>query len=178
MFLKMGSQRRSSRRGNGQLPHDLAIDCIKSDTDQPGFEERFISDYIGKGVFATREFKNGDFLLQYKGELISAKEGEQREKEYSSEQGSFLYFFQWKGATFCIDATFSSGLGRMVNDLPAKKSNCKMKKLEVSGRVWLCLFAIKNILPNTELRYDYGVKDLPWRFNCVMVTTGCLWQQV
>ena len=50
----------------------------------------------GKGVFATREFKNGDFFLQYKGKLISAKEGEQCEKEYSSEQGSFLYFFSGK----------------------------------------------------------------------------------
>lgn len=78
----------------------------------------------------------------------------------NSEQDCYL--------NFSIDATFSSGLGRMVNDLPAKKSNCKMKKLEVSGRVWLCLFATKNILPNTELRYDYGVKDLPWRFNCGM----------
>ena len=35
-------------------------------------------------------------MSQYKGELISAKEGDQREKEYSLEQGGFLYFFSGK----------------------------------------------------------------------------------
>lgn len=43
----LGDQYYCACRENGQLLHDLAIDCIKSDTDQPGFEERFISDYIG-----------------------------------------------------------------------------------------------------------------------------------
>ena len=64
---------------------------------------------------------------------------------------------------FSIDATFSHGLGRLVNDLPAKKANCKMKTMVVSGKVCLCIFATRDIAPNTELRYDYGLKDLPWR---------------
>ncbi|XP_068758091.1 uncharacterized protein [Montipora capricornis] len=38
-----------------------------------------------------------------------------------------------------------------------------MKKVIVSGKVCLCLFATKDIAPNEELRYDYGLKDLPWR---------------
>lgn len=58
-------------------------------------------------------------MLQYKGELISAKEGEQREKEYSPEQGSFLYFFQWKGATFWW-AKFSRKYG---NSIQTNKNN-------------------------------------------------------
>lgn len=54
----------------------------------------------GKGVFATREFQMGDFLLQYKGELISGEEGERREKRYSTDLGNFLYFFQWNETTY------------------------------------------------------------------------------
>ncbi|KAJ8043558.1 hypothetical protein HOLleu_10701 [Holothuria leucospilota] len=27
----------------------------------------------------------------------------------------------------------------------------------------LCLFALKDIYPESELRFDYGVKNLPWR---------------
>ncbi|XP_044180170.1 uncharacterized protein LOC114952155 isoform X4 [Acropora millepora] len=159
----MEKQTRSSRRGNAGRPEDVALAYVNDNSDQPGLEERYISEYIGKGVFATREFQMGDFLLQYKGELISGEEGERREKRYSSDLGNFLYFFQWNEASYCIDATFSHGLGRLVNDLPAKKANCKMKKMVVSGRVCLCIFATRDIAPNTELRYDYGLKDLPWR---------------
>ncbi|XP_067040063.1 N-lysine methyltransferase KMT5A-A-like isoform X1 [Acropora muricata] len=159
----MEKQTRSSRRGNAGRPEDVALAYVNDNSDQPGLEERYISEYIGKGVFATREFQMGDFLLQYKGELISGEEGERREKRYSSDLGNFLYFFQWNEASYCIDATFSHGLGRLVNDLPAKKANCKMKKMVVSGKVCLCIFATRDIAPNTELRYDYGLKDLPWR---------------
>ena len=38
-----------------------------------------------------------------------------------------------------------------------------MRKVTINGQVQLCLFAAQNIEPNTELRYDYGVPDLPWR---------------
>ena len=48
----------------------------------------------GYGVFTTKEFKTGDFLLEYRGDLISHKDGLQREKTYKSSQGSFLYFFK------------------------------------------------------------------------------------
>lgn len=47
----------------------------------------------------------------------------------------------------------------MVNDGVRNMMNCKMQA--VSGR--LCLFATKNIDRGSELRYDYGVTNLPWR---------------
>ncbi|KAJ8039228.1 hypothetical protein HOLleu_16877 [Holothuria leucospilota] len=49
----------------------------------------------------------------------------------------------------------------MVND--SERANCKMKVVVVDGQPKLCLFAIKPIEKDTELRFDYGVKDLPWR---------------
>ena len=54
---------------------------------------------VGKGVFTTKPFQSGDFLLQYKGEHIDAKEGERREEEYSDDLGSFMFYFQWDGKT-------------------------------------------------------------------------------
>ena len=45
---------------------------------------------------------------------------------------------------FSNNATFSHGLGRLVNDQPAKKANCKMKKMVVSGKVCLCIFATRD----------------------------------
>ena len=54
-----------------------------------------------------------------------------------------------------------------------------MKTMVVSGKVCLCIFAAKDIAPNTEPRYDYGLKDLPWRVKSGMtiipmiVHSGC-----
>lgn len=44
-----------------------------------------------------KEFQQGDFLLEYRGELLSLQEGEKREEEYPEDKGSFLFFFQHDG---------------------------------------------------------------------------------
>ncbi|KAL5005105.1 hypothetical protein ScPMuIL_018561 [Solemya velum] len=38
-----------------------------------------------------------------------------------------------------------------------------MVKVVVDNQPRLCLFAIQDISKDTELRYDYGVADGPWR---------------
>eukprot|EP00795_Rhopilema_esculentum_P009908 gene9908-18508_t len=61
-----------------------------------------------------------------------------------------------------VDATEPSGrLGRLVND--SKLGNCKMQKVMVGQVPHLCLFATRTITQGEELRYDYGLDDLPWR---------------
>ena len=50
-------------------------------------------------MFTTIPFSKGDFLFQYKGDFISAKEGEEREENYPEEAGNFLYFFSDNGKT-------------------------------------------------------------------------------
>jgi len=62
-----------------------------------------------------------------------------------------------------IDATYSTGLGRLVNDSPRARANATMKKIIIDNQTYLCLFATCNIPSNTELRYDYGASDLHWR---------------
>lgn len=52
----------------------------------------------------------------------------------------------------------------MINDIDRyTKANCKMVKVVVDNQPRLCLFAIQDISKDTELRYDYGVADGPWR---------------
>ena len=65
-----------------------------------------------------------------------------------------------------IDASdeSSSGLARFVNDAECSPTcNSKMKKVETAEKVHLCLFSTRDIDIGEEIRYDYGVKDLPWR---------------
>ena len=67
--------------------------------------------------------------------------------------------------TSSVDATFSSGLGRLVNDASPNKPNCNcvMRKIKAGTNIYLALYALRDIAVGEELRYDYGVKDLPWR---------------
>ena len=66
--------------------------------------------------------------------------------------------------TSSVDATFSSGLGRLVNDASPNKPNCNcvMRKIKTETKTYLALYALRDIAIGEELRYDYGVKDLPW----------------
>ena len=50
-----------------------------------------------------------------------------------------------------------------MNDEVAHKANSMMKIVEVDGAPVLALFAKRLILAGEEVRYDYGVKNLPWR---------------
>jgi len=74
------------------------------------------------------------------------------------------YLFSFGNAwSSSIDATYSDGLGKLVNDSPPRYANSIIKKIFAGGQTRLCIFAKKNIMKGEELRYDYGVKDLPWR---------------
>ena len=49
---------------------------------------------LGRGVFATKLFSKGGFLLVYRGELITGDKGSEREDLYNPHLGSFLFFFK------------------------------------------------------------------------------------
>ncbi|XP_022104267.1 uncharacterized protein LOC110986593 isoform X2 [Acanthaster planci] len=153
----------SRLRKSRMTPSQQACEACRKKEDSDGFEVRYIDDYIGHGTFVTKDFAKGDFLLQYRGEVISQSEGESRQESYPVEKGSFLYFFQDKGNSLCVDGTNSDGACRMVNDAPLKKSNSQMKVISVDGTPCLCLFAREDIAAGQELRYDYGDESVPWR---------------
>jgi len=46
-------------------------------------------------VFALRNFKKGEFLTEYTGELISEDEAFQRENYYTDDDGSFMFYFKF-----------------------------------------------------------------------------------
>jgi len=54
-------------------------------------------------------------------------------------------------------------MGKMINDAMIPDSNCAIKVVEFENNPHLCIFASNDILMGDELRYDYGVADLPWR---------------
>ncbi|KAJ8307882.1 hypothetical protein KUTeg_011496 [Tegillarca granosa] len=62
-----------------------------------------------------------------------------------------------------MDGTFSKRKGRYINDGIGKEQNAVMKMIEVNNRPHLAVFATRKILKGEEIRYDYGVTNLPWR---------------
>ncbi|XP_052781555.1 uncharacterized protein LOC128218067 isoform X2 [Mya arenaria] len=117
---------------------------------------QYIDQYIGNGVFARQELLKGQFILEYRGELC---------KQQSDGDEMFKYHFRHNNKEYCIDASKDTCLARMVNDLDRyTKPNCKMVKVvDDRHQPRLCLYATEMISKDTELRYDYGVADVPWR---------------
>lgn len=53
----------------------------------------------------------------------------------------------------------------MINDAEhgSPEENVCVKIVIVDRLPHLCIFALKDIQSGDELRYDYGIADLPWR---------------
>lgn len=111
----------------------------------------------GRGIISTKEFKRGDFVVEYAGELISMEEARMRESTYSQDQntGCYMYYFSHKNVQYCVDATSESPrLGRLVNH--SRNGNLMTKTITVNGEPRLVLIAKEDISPGDELTYDYG----------------------
>uniref|UniRef100_A0A1A8C2E2 SET domain-containing protein n=2 Tax=Nothobranchius kadleci TaxID=1051664 RepID=A0A1A8C2E2_NOTKA len=152
----MERQRRINPKGDAKYH-------IENGKDKVGFDVEYISAYKGRGVFVTTSFQKGDFLLEYRGELISKEECERRQRVYHDKLKVFLFDFYFDGKLWCVDAAKEDGsLGRLVND-DHVCPNAKMKYLTVQGKPHLCLFAIREISQGEEVTYNYGDSDWPWR---------------
>nr|XP_054600797.1 uncharacterized protein LOC129164472 isoform X2 [Nothobranchius furzeri] len=150
-----------STRKRRKKPIDDAKTHILSCTDKVGFMSRYIDGYKGRGVFATHPIEPGDFVLEYRGKLLTKEECESR--RYSETESKFLFGFKWQNHCLCLDASEEDGsLGRLVND-NHKNPNCVMKKIIVDNKPHLCLFSLKKIEIGAEIYYNYGDSKWPWR---------------
>lgn len=68
--------RKTRRSENKSDPVLTAKYYCKQKGDQGGFKKIYINENIGDGVFAIKDFKCGEFLLEYAGNLVSKVEGE------------------------------------------------------------------------------------------------------
>ncbi|KAK2902077.1 lysine methyltransferase 5Ab [Channa argus] len=150
--------RRSNRKTKGELKneeHRHIDDLIKN-----GIEEGMQIKHIqgkGRGVFAVKGFKKGEFVVEYHGALLEQAEAKKREAQYAKDPqtGCYMYYFQYQSKTYCVDATKeTSRLGRLVNH--SKTGNCQTKLHAIDGTPHLILVASRDIKPEEELLYDYG----------------------
>ncbi|XP_071828763.1 uncharacterized protein [Apostichopus japonicus] len=142
-------------------------------THDEDFEALFINSYIGKGLFAKKDFEGGTLLLEYCGKLLSDNDAAHLESE-SPNRSDYLFSFQHKGKFLCIDAYFTTSKARYINDAKETQANTFVKKVEVHGVPRLFIYSKKKIEKGTEIRYDYGNPDAEWRQDkcCVLTAVG------
>ncbi|XP_071396750.1 lysine methyltransferase 5Ab [Centroberyx affinis] len=165
--------RRSSRKTKAELKNDEhrhLDDLIKN-----GIEEGMQVKHIegkGRGVFAVRGFKKGEFVVEYHGDLLELSEAKKKEAHYAQDPqtGCYMYYFQYRCKTYCVDATKeTTRLGRLINH--SKIGNCQTKLHDIDGRPHLILVASRDIEAEEELLYDYGdrskasISAHPWLKN-------------
>ncbi|XP_058492094.1 lysine methyltransferase 5Ab isoform X1 [Solea solea] len=150
--------RRSNRKTMAELKseeHKHLDDLIKNGSED-GMQVKHIEGK-GRGVFAVKDFKKGEFVVEYHGDLLELAEAKLREAQYAEDPltGCYMYYFQYQTKTYCVDATKeTSRLGRLVNH--SKNGNCQTRLHAIDGTPHLILVASKDIEAEEELLYDYG----------------------
>lgn len=106
------------------------------------------SSISGLGLFVSTPYKKGDFIIEYKGKIISDKECEEINNRY--------IFAASKDRN--IDGSARSNTARYINH------DCK-PNAEARGWRYIKIYASKRIQPQTEITIDYGEDYIRNYFN-------------
>ena len=112
-----------------------------------------------RGLYASKNIKTGEKIIEYIGRLISKKEAETNSK-FDNKKDIYLFNINEK---WDLDGDYRWNTARLINH--SCNPNC-----EVEGKgLKLWIVAIKDIKKGEELSYDYGFsydddyKDYPCR---------------
>lgn len=107
----------------------------------------------GFGCFTKDAIKKGEFITEYRGELLPIDESDRRSIVYDNSGAS--YHFDLDNQTV-IDAAQKGNKIRFANT-DRDKPNCEPFVKMVNGERRIGLYALKNISAEEELMFDYGV---------------------
>ncbi|XP_065205528.1 histone-lysine N-methyltransferase ash1-like [Planococcus citri] len=113
---------------------------------------KFMTQDKGWGVKTKEAIKNGAFVLEYVGEVVTDKEFKKRMTSLYKDD-IHHYCLNLDGGLL-IDGHRMGGFGRFVNH--SCEPNCEMQKWSVNGLFRMVLFALRNIEAGEELTYDYN----------------------
>ena len=131
----------------------------------------------GRGVFALRDLKAGEKIIEYKGERIDWAEAENRHPHDPKQPEHTFYFSLETGLV--IDGAVDGNIARWINH--ACQPNCEAREINNghnTARVFI--FALTPIAAGNELFYDYGLvvegrktKKLKLKYACYCGGEGC-----
>jgi hypothetical protein len=123
----------------------------------------------GRGLFVMEDVCDGEFLIEYVGEVISHRLADEREKRYQS-QGIGCYMFSVSN-DFVIDATEKGNHSRFINH--SCEPNCQIQIEKIDGSPRIVIFAKHAIRQGEELTYDYCFEPEEEKLPCHCGTASC-----
>jgi len=131
------------------------------------------SNIHGWGVFTDVDLRQGEMIIEYRGELIGNAMAEKREKEYEAAKIGSDYMFRIDEHTVC-DASKQGNVARFINASCAP--NCYPKIIFLDGMKRVVVYAKRDIRAGEELCYDYKF-DLEYdpakRIPCICGAPEC-----
>jgi hypothetical protein len=126
----------------------------------------------GRGLYAARDIRKGERILEYVGEKVTKAESERRGNELMEKAkktgGGAVYMFILN-KTHDIDGNVDWNDARLMNH--SCEPNCEAEI--VRGRIWYV--AIKNIAEGSELSLNYGFALENWEDHpCRCGTQSCV----
>ncbi|MFN9030107.1 MAG: SET domain-containing protein [Betaproteobacteria bacterium] len=106
----------------------------------------------GRGVYAARDLKKGERIVEYKGERITWKEADRRPPS-DPDDPHHTFFFSLSDGKTVIDAAVGGNAARYINHSCAP--NCETEEDEQGQRVFVQ--TLRAIKAGEELNYDYGL---------------------
>jgi len=128
----------------------------------------------GRGVYAARAIAKGERVMEYRGEIISWKEADERPPSDPNDP-HHTFLFSLDDGKRVIDASQSGNDARWINH--SCDPNCETEESE-SGRVYI--EALRDIARGEELNYDYCLiieekltKKLQRQYLCLCGAAKC-----
>ena len=108
----------------------------------------------GSGLFAYCNIKKGEQVIEYIGDKVTKKEGDKRadkqiKKAEKNKKNGMVYVFELN-KKYDIDGGVARNYARYINH--SCDPNCEVEIID--NHIWI--IAIKNIIKNNELSYNYG----------------------
>lgn len=115
--------------------------------------EKFQTNEKGWGIRAQKSIKNNSFIIEYVGEVVTEDEYKRRVTTMYSERSKHESYCLYLDRGMVIDAHSFGNYSRFINH--SCDPNCDVQKWYISGQPRMAIFAIKDILANEELSFDY-----------------------
>ncbi|KAK1257367.1 Histone-lysine N-methyltransferase ASHH3 [Acorus gramineus] len=124
----------------------------------------------GKGLITNEDIKQGEFVIEYVGEVIDDKTCEERLWEMKR-RGETNFYLCEINRDMVIDATHKGNKSRYINH--SCQPNTEMQKWRINGETRIGIFATCDIKKGEELTYDYQFVQFGADQNCHCGALGC-----
>ena len=105
---------------------------------------------MGQGLFTTEDIQEGEFVIEYVGEVISGAAAKARFAQDGSSQMS--YVMQLPGG-YVLDSSRKGNLSKFLNH--SCEPNCETQNWTIGWEVRVGIFAKTDIPKGAELLFDY-----------------------